>query len=225
MLNLDRPRVTLTYAQSLDGSIAARSGLPLRLSGVESQIYTHQLRVAHDAILVGIGTVLSDNPRLDVRLVTGASPRPIILDSELRCPLTAHCLEASRRPIVISADRAAVDQRRALEVQGVTVLTASSCEGNGSHLDLAMLLKQLQAESIRSVMVEGGARVITSFLQERLIDRLGITIAPVLVGGLHSVVDLLADDARDFPRLRNAAWQKLGNDWVVTGIPDWSHLP
>jgi hypothetical protein len=52
-----------------------------------------------------------------------------------------------------------------------------------------------------------------------------ITIAPLLVGGLHSVVDLLADDARDFPRLRNTAWQKLGNDWVVTGIPDWSHLP
>jgi GTP cyclohydrolase II len=225
MLNLDRPRVTLTYAQSLDGSIAARSDMPLRLSGVESQIYTHQLRVAHDAILVGIGTVLSDNPRLDVRLVTGASPRPIILDSELRCPLTSHCLEASRRPIVVSAARAAVDRRHALEAQGATILTIPSCEADHSRLELAMLLEKLHAEAIRSVMVEGGARVITSFLQERLVDRLVITIAPVLVGGLHGVVDLLADDARDFPRLRNAAWQKLGNDWVVTGIPDWSHLP
>ncbi len=225
MLKLDRPRVTLTYAQSLDGSIAAQAGLPLRLSGVESQIYTHQLRVAHDAILVGIGTVLSDNPRLDVRLVTGASPRPIILDSELRCPLTANCLEASRRPIVVAADRAAFDRRRALEAQGTTVLTTPSCKPDQSHLDLVVLLEQLHTESIRSVMVEGGARVITSFLQERLVDRLVITIAPVLVGGLHGVVDLLADDARDFPRLRNATWQKMGNDWVVTGIPDWSHLP
>ena len=89
MINLDRPRVTLTYAQSLDGSITARSGAPLSLSGAESLHYTHQLRAAHDAILVGIGTVLSDDPRLDVRLVTGPSPRPIVLDSELRCPVTA----------------------------------------------------------------------------------------------------------------------------------------
>src|SRR5512143_3712545 len=106
MGNTDRPRITLAYAQSLDGSIAARSGGPLALSGTESMHYTHQLRAAHDAILVGIGTVLGDDPRLNVRLTGGPSPRPIVLDSSLRSPLTARCLEANRRPIVATIDRA-----------------------------------------------------------------------------------------------------------------------
>lgn len=220
--NIDRPRVTLTYAQSLDGSIAARSGMPLPLSGTESMHYTHQLRAAHDAILVGIGTVLSDDPRLNVRLTGGPSPRPIVLDSSLRCPLTARCLEAARRPIVATTDRAAEYRRRDLEAQGVTVLTIPTCRNNESHLELAALLNRLLGESIRSVMVEGGAQVITSFLRARLVDRLVITIAPVLVGGLHGVIDLMADDAHKFPRLQHATWQKLGNDWVVSGIPDWS---
>src|SRR5512143_3069618 len=139
MVNLDRPRVTLTYAQSLDGSIAARSGMPLPLSGTESMQYTHQLRAAHEAILVGIGTVLSDDPRLNVRLTAGASPRPIILDSELRCPIDARCLEASRRPIVVANDGADDVRWRALEAQGVRVLSTPSCADNTSYLDLAVL--------------------------------------------------------------------------------------
>ena len=225
MNNLDRPRVTLTYAQSLDGSITARSGAPLSLSGAESLHYTHQLRAVHDAILLGIGTVLIDDPRLDVRLVAGPSPRPIVLDSELRCPVTARCLEASRRPIIATTDRASAIRRRDLEAQGVMVLSIPSSRDHASHLDLAALLNRLFTESIHSVMVEGGARVITSFLQARLVDRLIVTIAPILVGGLHGVVDLLADDACDFPRLPDATLQQLGNDWVVAGTPDWSHLP
>jgi 3,4-dihydroxy 2-butanone 4-phosphate synthase/GTP cyclohydrolase II len=139
MVNLDRPRVTLTYAKSLDGSIAARSGRPLPLSGTESMLYTHQLRAAHDAILVGIGTVLNDDPRLNVRLASGASPRPIVLDSELRCPIDARCLEVSRRPIVITTDRAAADRRRTLESQGVTVFSIPRSTNDESHLDLAVL--------------------------------------------------------------------------------------
>jgi GTP cyclohydrolase II len=222
MAGIKRPRVTLTYAQSLDGSIAARSGAPLLLSGTESLHYTHQLRAAHDAILVGIGTVLSDDPRLDVRLAAGSSPRPIVLDTHLRCPITARCLEAARRPLVVTTDRAAEDRRRALQERGVTVLTISTCHDDASYLDLAVLLDRLHAESIRSVMVEGGARVITSFLRARLVDRLIITIAPMLVGGLHGVIDLLAEDERALPRLKHATSRKLGNDWVVSGIPEWS---
>ena len=222
MRNPDRPRITLTYAQSLDGSIAVRSGVPLVLSGTEAMHYTHQLRAAHDAILVGIGTVLSDDPRLNVRLTGGPSPRPIVLDNSLRCPLTARCLEASRRPIVVTTDRAAASRRRELEERGVTVLSITGTQDNAAHLDLAILLKQLLAESIQSVMVEGGAQVITSFLRARLVDRFIITIAPVLVGGLHGVNELMADESQSFPRLQHATWQKLGNDWVVSGLTDWS---
>ncbi len=223
MTRVDRPRVTVTYAQSLDGSIAARAGVPLPLSGTESLQHTHQLRAAHDGILVGIGTVLSDDPRLNVRLVNGDSPRPIVLDCELRCPIHARCLDVSRRPIVITTDRAAAERRRALEAAGVTVLPVPVGIDHEAHLDLSAVLDRVLGEAIQSVMVEGGARVITSFLRARLVDWLVITIAPVLVGGLHGVIDLVADDARGFPRLQHATWQKYGNDWVVSGFPDWSH--
>jgi 3,4-dihydroxy 2-butanone 4-phosphate synthase/GTP cyclohydrolase II len=222
MASIDRPRVTLTYAQSLDGSIAARSGTPLSLSGAESMHYTHQLRAAHEAILVGIGTVLSDDPRLNVRLVDGPSPRPIVLDSSLRCPLTARCLEASRRPIVATTDRAVASRRRDLEAQGVTVISIASCPDDDAYLDLSALLSALVTHDIRSIMVEGGARVITRFLRAHLVDRLILTITPLLVGGLRGVIDLLAEDAREFPRLQHATWQKLGNVWVVSGMPAWS---
>src|SRR5512133_2370683 len=87
-----RPLVTLSYAQSLDGSLAAQRGTPLALSGPQSMELTHRLRAAQDAILVGIGTVLSDNPRLTVRLVEGSQPQPVILDSHLRFPLNANLL-------------------------------------------------------------------------------------------------------------------------------------
>jgi len=222
MGNIDRPRVTLAYAQSLDGSIAIRAGVPLALSGTESMHYTHQLRAAHDAILVGIGTVLSDDPYLNVRLTAGPSPRPIILDRELRCPITARCLETSRRPIVATTDRVSAMRRHDLEAQGATVISAPPCPDDDSYLDLQALLSMLVAHDIRSVMVEGGARVITSFLRARLVDRLIITIAPILVGGAHGVIELLANEGHDFPRLRRATWQQLGNDWIVAGIPEWS---
>ncbi len=221
MGNIDRPRVTLTYAQSLDGSIAARMGVPLSLSGTESRHYTHQLRAAHNAILVGIGTVLSDDPRLNVRLTSGPSPRPIVLDRSLRCPLTARCLDPNRHPIVATTDQASAIRQRDLEAQGVTVISIPPCPDNNSYLDLPALLSALVAQGIRSVMVEGGARVITSFLRARLVDRLIITIVPIMVGGAHGVVDLLSAEGRDFPRLRQTTWQQLGNDWVVAGVPDW----
>jgi 3,4-dihydroxy 2-butanone 4-phosphate synthase/GTP cyclohydrolase II len=222
MVDTKRPRVTLTYAQSLDGSIAVRSGVPLQLSGTESAQYTHQLRAAHEAILVGIGTLLSDDPQLNVRLTGGPSPRPVVLDSALRSPPDARCLQAHRRPIVATSDQAAVVRRRDLKAQGITILTIPSCADNTAHLDLEVLLQRLRIEGIQSLMVEGGAQVITSFLQARLVDRLVITIAPILVGGLHGVVNLMDDEARAFPRLRQTTWQKLGNDWVVAGSPDWN---
>jgi riboflavin-specific deaminase-like protein len=83
---LGRPFVTLSYAQSLDGSIADRPGRPLALSGEASMALTHSLRASHEAILVGIGTVLADNPSLNVRLVAGKNPQPIVVDSRLRFP-------------------------------------------------------------------------------------------------------------------------------------------
>lgn len=214
---MQHPFVTLTFAQSLDGSIAARPGAPLRLSGEAAQHFTHQLRAAHDAILVGIGTVLADDPQLNVRLVHGPNPRPIILDSHLRCPPTARCVDAARRTIIATTDAAPLERQRLLEAAGAHVLRLPT---SNRQVDLEALLYRLSEEKIRTVMVEGGAHVITSFLRARLVNRLIITITPLLVGGVHSITELLAS-TEHLPRLRHATLRQLGEDWIIAGDIDW----
>jgi len=219
MANIDGPRpfVTLTYAQSLDGSIAAQPGTPLMLSSAASMRFTHQLRAEHDAILAGIETVLSDDPQLNVRLASGPDPRPIILDSTLRCPLNARCLDPMRHPIVATTDRASIDREREFEANGVRVMRLPECE---ARVDLAALLDRLGEEGIRTLMVEGGARVITSFLLARLVDRLVVTITPTLVGGVPAVTRVLSTSNK-FLRLRNTTLQQLAEDWIISGEIDW----
>ena len=208
-----RPQVTLTYAQSIDGSIAARPGVPLKLSGEASQKFTHQLRAQHDAILVGIGTVLADDPQLNVRLVAGKNPRPIILDSQLRCPTTARCIDASRRTLIAVSEHAPMARQRALEAVGVLVVRVPLLN---QHIDLRALLERLEAEGIRTLMVEGGGQVITSFMRARLVDRLILTIAPTIIGGVRGVNEPVG------ARLRNVSMQQLGDDFIVAGEIDWS---
>ena len=127
-----RPLVTLTYAQSLDGSIAARPGHPLTISCTESQTFTHSLRAAHDAILVGIGTVLADNPRLNVRLVAGQNPQPVVLDSRLRFPSYANLLKDGNRPWVITTPSAERSRAQDLENQGARVFRLPEASGAAS---------------------------------------------------------------------------------------------
>jgi len=214
---LGRPLVTLSYAQSLDGSIAARAGHPLALSGHESLVLTHRLRAAHDAILVGIGTVLADNPSLNVRLVPGADPRPVVVDSRLRLPPYANLLRHGRAPWIATGDGADPERRAALEDAGALVFPVSSQNG---WVDLDSLLKCLGDKGVNSLMVEGGAQIITSFLAARLVDQVVITLAPMLVGGLR-VVDPQGPALKPYPRLRRLLYQPLGDDLVLWGEPDW----
>lgn len=210
-----RPLVTLSYAQSLDGSIADRPGRPLSLSGSQSLTLTHGLRASHDAILVGIGTVLADNPRLNVRLVTGESPQPVIVDTRLRFPSYANLLRTGRAPWIVANEGADPERREALEAMGARVFCLPAANG---LVNLETLLEQLGNLEIDSLMVEGGAQIITSFLASRLVDQIILTIAPLLVGGLR-VVDSLGRGR--FPRLRNLTYQRLGEDLVLMGEPEW----
>lgn len=219
---IERPFVTLTYAQSIDGSIAAQPGKPLALSSPESLAMTHQLRASHDAILVGIGTILADNPQLNVRYAQGPNPRPIILDSRLRCPTHARCLDVARRSIIVTTGHAPIARQRELEALGVFVWRLPATQDDQAHIDLHGLFERLATEGIKSVMVEGGASVITSFLQARLVDRIVITIAPMMVGGVRAVAELVSNDLARLPRLSSAAMKQFGNDWVVSGEVDWS---
>ncbi len=215
-----RPAVTLSYAQSLDGSIAARRGRPLAISGSDSMRMTHDLRAQHDAILVGVNTVLADDPSLTVRLTGGESPQPIIVDSRLRFPLTAKLLQnAALRPWIATTEEASWERQRALEAVGVRILRLPTAVNGG--VDLVALLSQLADMGLTSLMVEGGAGIITSFLKARLVDRVVLTIAPLFVGGVKAVGGLLPQDEEPFPRLHNVRYQSYGEDMVVSGDVVW----
>jgi 3,4-dihydroxy 2-butanone 4-phosphate synthase/GTP cyclohydrolase II len=179
---------------------------------------THGLRAAHAAILVGIGTVLADNPRLNVRLASGQDPQSVIVDSRLRFPPYANLLKNRRSPWIATHEGADPERQQALEAAGARVLRLP---GNNGWVDLAGLLGRLGSMGINSLMVEGGAQIITSFLASRLVDQVVLTIAPLLVGGLRVVDRLGHSSLRRFPRLTNLSYQQLGDDLVLRGEPDW----
>ena len=213
------PSVTLSYAQSLDGCIAMRPGSPIRLSSPESEAMTHSVRGVHDAILVGIGTVLADDPGLTVRLAKGVQPQPVILDSKLRFPIDAQLLGGSNlRPWIATTEQASTDRIKALEEAGGRVLCLPS--NSRGWVDLRALLSLLGKEAVGSVMVEGGARVITSFLTERLVDHVVLTVAPVVLGGMRAVKPM-EGAFPEFPRLANTGYKKVGDDMVIWGDPVW----
>lgn len=214
----ERPVVTLSYAQSLDGCSAAVSDRPLALSGNQSMRLTHRLRGSHDGILVGIRTIFADNPRLTVRLMEGCNPQPVILDSRLRFPVDAALLSHPDKKVWI-ATTALADPERAnrLEAQGAKLIRVeSNAQG---QVDLEALLRRLRALNIRSLMVEGGGRVITQFMHRQLVDQIVITVAPVVVGGVRAVGQL--PSIGPHLQLRNPRYTRLGPDMIVWGRPLW----
>jgi len=189
------------------------------------------LRNAHDAILVGVGTVLADDPELTVRMVEGRDPQPVVVDSQLRTPPTAKLLSRNgRRPWIGTAIGAAAvagagaDRRASMEASGCRLMDCPA-QPNG-WVDLHALLRSLRAAGIRHVMVEGGARIITSFLAARLVDYAVVTIAPRFLGGLSAVGPLpraapgtaSGDGA---PRLGRWTSVQLGEDLVLSGEMVW----
>ncbi|RKO86533.1 dihydrofolate reductase-like domain-containing protein, partial [Blyttiomyces helicus] len=187
------PFVTLTYAQSLDGFIAGPNLAPLTLSSPDSFVLTHALRASHDAILVGVSTVLNDRPSLSTRLVAhgpkgptdpATHPRPVVLDTTLRCPLSARFMD--RSPVLITTCRHDPARREELEGAGAVVVVAAEKADSSGRVDLEDALRLLAAPplGIRSVMVEGGATVIGAFLDggPTAVDLVVVTVAPRFVG-------------------------------------------
>ena len=217
----DCPRITLSYAQSLDGCLSVRQGQPTALSGEASLKLTHQLRASHDSILVGVGTVLADNPHLTARNDIGSQPQPIILDTTLRTPLDARLWEHPKRPWFFCSEGADRSRIGAFERRGGLV-SQIPVEPDG-HLSLNAALHVLKAKGLESVMVEGGAGVIRSCLVADVVDWLVLTITPHLLGGYH-VLNSLPFPAPHpgkpplgFPLLREMQVSLLGEDLVVWG--------
>ena len=211
-----RPFVTLAYAQSLDGSIAAPDGRPLALSSPDSLLQTHRLRADHDGVLVGIGTVLSDDPQLTVRLVPGDQPQPVIVDTHLRTPAAARVFGHPRRPWIAAAEPFAVEPSRALHGAGAELLGVR--QQHDGRLDLAELLESLGGRGLSSLLVEGGSRILHSFLAGHLVDWVVVTVAPRFVAGRPA---LIGAPNGGLPGLRSVGMTPCGPDFLLWGEPSW----
>ncbi len=211
----DRPYVVLKFAQTLDGRIATATGDSKWISGEAERRVSHALRAACDGVLVGIGTVLQDDPQLTVRMVAGTSPMRLVLDSTLRIPSTAKVLGPEAATTIITSERAAHERRTGLAGPGVRVEVVPPGPGG---VDLAVALRRLREAGITTVLVEGGGKVITSMLAQRVVDRLVVGIAPLIIGaGTDAVGRLGVDRVVDGIRLVNRSVYDAGEDVLVAG--------
>jgi 3,4-dihydroxy 2-butanone 4-phosphate synthase/GTP cyclohydrolase II len=214
-----RPFVVLSYAQSVDGSIAGPQRQRIRLSGPESMRLTHTIRTLCDTILVGIGTLLADDPHLTVKLVPGRSPQPMVLDTHLRTPKNARLVRRPDvRPWLIHGPAAPSSRAKALVAAGAEPVPCVSAFDGRIHL--GALMCWLANHAINSLMVEGGARVITSFIRDKLADAIVITISPRLLGGLPAIASTAADGGLDLP-LNGVSYERLGRDLILWARPGW----
>jgi 5-amino-6-(5-phosphoribosylamino)uracil reductase/diaminohydroxyphosphoribosylaminopyrimidine deaminase/5-amino-6-(5-phosphoribosylamino)uracil reductase len=212
------PHVTVHYAQSLDGRIATCTGDSQWIGGPASLRLAHQLRADHAAVLVGVGTVLADNPRLTVRLVEGPSPRRVVVDSRLRLPLATNLLVDGAAPTCVATTAAApADRVAAVRELGADVLVVDPDEHG--QVDLRRLLMCLAAEhGLHSVLIEGGGGVITSALRQGVVDRLVVCIAARLIGsGVSAVGDLGVTRLQEAPGFSDARFRLLEDDVIFEG--------
>jgi diaminohydroxyphosphoribosylaminopyrimidine deaminase/5-amino-6-(5-phosphoribosylamino)uracil reductase len=218
------PHVSLKLALSLDGRIATRTGASKWVTGAEARVKVHELRARHDAVAVGIGTVLADDPRLTVRdaavLPSGRIPARVIFDSRLRMPLSGVLAQTAREvpTWVLTGTDAPEDAEQALVEMGCAVVRVpNSAEG---RVDVTAALRLLASQGMVSIMVEGGAELAGSLLAARLADELHAFIAPVLLGprGRPGAVDWAGPDTpTEAPRIVDPRWELCGRDAYVSG--------
>ena len=212
------PFVTAKFAASLDGRIATATGESRWITSETARAAAHRLRHTHDAVLVGVNTVLADDPELTTRIEGGRSPLRVVVDSSLRTPASARILQsASGQALVATTARADTERLAHLRDLGVDV---ELIESGSSGVDLKALLAVLGARGLISVLIEGGASVLGSAFDAQIVDKVVAMLAPRIIGGFAApgavggagVTTLAA--AR---LLRNVTVQHAGPDLVVTG--------
>lgn len=201
-----RPRITLKIATSLDGRIATSSGESQWITGPEARLQGHRLRAAGDAILVGVETVLADDPRLTVRLPegeTGADPLRVVLDSRLRTPAFARLAKAGT--LIITT-------REPQPVGDAEVARVAGDAQNRPAIDA--VLKLLAERGVKSLMIEGGGRVAAAFVAAGVVDAIDWFRAPILLGGdgRPGVAALALARLANAPKFRRLAVEPLGDD-------------
>lgn len=200
-----RVRVTLKLATSLDGRIATASGESRWITGEAARLEGHRLRAAHDAILVGVETVLADDPELTVRLPGRSVDQPlrVVLDSRLRTPSTAR--------VVSGGDTLILTAREAVPLGSATVERVDAADGRPT---VAAILAALRRKGAGSVLIEGGGQVAASFLRAGRVDRLEWFRAPILLGGegRPCVAALALANLAAAPQFRRLSAEPVGDD-------------
>ena len=213
-----RPFVSLKFAETLDGKLATSARDSHFVTGQEAHTYSHYLRKIHDAILVGIGTVLDDDPELTTRLVEGKNPVRIVLDSRARIPLTAKALQGETKTLLVAGPNADADKCHTLQRLKNVEVVKLPCEDE--KIPVPALLQVLYEHEVASVLVEGGSDVLGSFLDAQIADRVYAFIAPKLVGGKTALPSI---GGRGIERMSQCAsvvepeLMTLGKDWLITG--------
>ncbi|SFJ00791.1 bifunctional diaminohydroxyphosphoribosylaminopyrimidine deaminase/5-amino-6-(5-phosphoribosylamino)uracil reductase RibD [Planctomicrobium piriforme] len=217
-----RPYVHAKWAMTLDGKLATRTGSSKWISNARSREIVHQLRGRMDAILVGIGTALADDPLLTPRPAGLRSALRIVLDPNARLPLDSQLVwTAGECPVLVVVSDVAEDERLdALRNQGVEVLV-SATSADGAGFEIAPILQALGQRRLTNLLVEGGSRVLGAFQDEGLIDEVHCFIAPKLVGGQNAISPIGGRGAAEMPELTSLiepAIQVLDGDVYVRGM-------
>lgn len=213
------PFVILKIASSLDGKIATASGESKWITGDKSRKKVHHLRSEVDAVMVGIGTVLKDDPRLDVRLVKGRDPHRIILDSKLKIPLNAKVLntESEAKTFIATGPDAPKEKIAALKERGAEIIPVDLSE---DYINLSSLMKELGSRGIMSLMIEGGSETNASALKEGIVDKVLLFISPKIIGGHDSKGSIggkSPERLSDAIILRDIKMKRLGEDILIEG--------
>lgn len=215
-----RPFVTMKTAATLDGKIATRTGDSRWVTGAEARRYVHRLRREHDAVMVAIGTVLADRPRLTVRLPEGGrNPLRVVVDSRLRIPLDTPVTDVSEAPTwVFCTEQRDRDKERRLRELGVEVIVA----GEGPRVDLREVFDTLGERGILSVLAEGGGELNAALLEGRWVQKTVAFIAPKWAGGCDAPSAVGGDGVErmaDAIALRDVTVERFGEDVCITGYP------
>ncbi|WP_019420074.1 bifunctional diaminohydroxyphosphoribosylaminopyrimidine deaminase/5-amino-6-(5-phosphoribosylamino)uracil reductase RibD [Paenibacillus sp. OSY-SE] len=214
------PYVTLKTASTLDGKIATSAGDSKWISNAEARERVHAMRHRHQAIMVGSGTVLADNPSLTTRLaVAGLHPMRLIVDSKLRLPIDAKVVTDGLAPTVIFTTSHADEVKRiALQKLGAEVITA----GDGEHVDLRQMMTWCGQHEIGSVLLEGGGQLNGAMLEAGLIDKVILFYAPIIAGGSLAPGNFSfagVERMQDAYRLQQVKVETLGDNICISGYP------
>ncbi len=213
------PFVTLKIAQTLDGKIATATGESKWITGEEARKQAHRLRDGNDAILVGINTVMKDDPSLTARLPGGRDPIRVVVDSRLSIPLNAKVLRQKSLAGALIATVSDIPQSKITKVEesGAEVIVVKGVRGN---VDLRDLMKKLGKRDIMSVLIEGGSEINASALKEGIVDKVVLFVAPLIMTGRDSVCSIggmAPEKLSKALRLKRLTTTPVGQDLMIEG--------